>query len=208
MAQAVIVHLPQMAQQQAMHQDQSLQLVQTLLGASLGSLAWIRGLFPDYCFATLRYIPEYARDYHAFSTAEPTERREAGTVKVTRLKKGTSTVCDRLLDYLENGVFHALGNGYLKAMQLGIYADEEKPDVVVESYTFTFSYRDEDNLAVNVKRNSGGQATKQVTFGDSTPVTMVQQVTRTLISTTQNLHPLPGMWSQTLYSCLPLTSRR
>ncbi|KAA8910238.1 HORMA domain-containing protein [Sphaerosporella brunnea] len=192
MAQAVIVRAPEVVQQQQMtSQLQSLQLVQSLLGASIGSLAWIRGLFPDECFTTLRYLPEYARSYEAFSTAEPSQRRDPGAIKVTRLQKGKAAQSDRLLEYLEKGVFDALEKGYLKAMQLGIFTDQEKPDLVMEAYTFTFSYRGENSFAVQFTDGSGEQVTKHFGIGGSTPTAMVQQVTRTLVSTTQALHPLP-----------------
>jgi meiosis-specific protein HOP1 len=209
MAQAVLVRPPQVAQQQqatpqlqeqTTTQLQSIQLVQSLLGASIGSLAWIRGLFPDECFETIRYLPEYARSYQAFSTAEPTQRRDAGAIRVTRLQKGASPQSDRLLEYLENGVFHALENGYLKALQLGIYTDEKTPECVVEAYTFTFSYRDsETSFAVQVK--TGNEERKELALEGSTPTAMVQQVTRNLVSTTQALHPLPGTWPLVFLSC-------
>lgn len=42
----------------------------------------------------------------------------------------------------EIGIFDALKKGYLKAVQLAIYVDKQHPDIIVESYTFSFSYRE------------------------------------------------------------------
>ena len=45
----------------------------------------------------------------------------------------------------ETGIFDALRRGYLKAVQLAIYVDDKHPDIVVESYTFSFTYREKDD---------------------------------------------------------------
>jgi meiosis-specific protein HOP1 len=45
----------------------------------------------------------------------------------------------------EIGIFDALQKGYLKAVQLAIYVDKEHPEIIVESYTFSFSYREKED---------------------------------------------------------------
>lgn len=50
----------------------------------------------------------------------------------------------------EIGIFDALKLGYLKAVQLAIYVDKEHPDIIVESYTFSFSYRDKNDGASTI----------------------------------------------------------
>lgn len=88
-----------------------------------------------------------------------------------RLRRGYSGEADQLLDWLvrsflsvhgkklsessqiiskEIGIFDALKLGYLKAVQLAIYVDKEHPDIIVESYTFSFSYRDKNDGASTI----------------------------------------------------------
>lgn len=40
----------------------------------------------------------------------------------------------------ENGAFHAIENGYLRAFQLRIFEDPDHPENVLETYTLAFSY--------------------------------------------------------------------
>ena len=40
----------------------------------------------------------------------------------------------------EGGIFDALQNGYLEAIQLSICADSNRPSEIVECYTFTVTY--------------------------------------------------------------------
>lgn len=84
------------------------------------------------------------------------------------MRRGYSGEADQLLDWLvwffpvctwektiensriilkEIGIFDALKLGYLKAVQLAIYVDKEHPDIIVESYTFSFSYRDRNDAS-------------------------------------------------------------
>lgn len=60
------------------------------------------------------------------------------------LHKKTPTENSRIITK-EIGIFDALKMGYLKAVQLAIYVDKEHPDIIVESYTFSFSYRDKSD---------------------------------------------------------------
>jgi len=183
MAQAHLVHpeLSVLSQQQA-----SLQIVQTLLGASIGSLSFIRGLFTDDCFTKLCYEPEYSQNYRAFSTATAEPRSRGQGVKVTRLRRGVSKYVDLLLDYLEKGVFQALNDGQLKALQLGIHTDEDDPEQAAESYTFSVSYHAQNAISLHISDLAG----KELVVADAHK--RVQQVTRNLLTITESLHPLPG----------------
>lgn len=40
----------------------------------------------------------------------------------------------------EGGIFDALQNGYLEAIQLSICADSSRPSEILECYTFTITY--------------------------------------------------------------------
>jgi meiosis-specific protein HOP1 len=91
--------------QQVVQQKQSLQMVQTLLGASIGSLAYIRRLFPDQCFTKMLYTHEIAEDYGKFCNAPEVDNREPGT-KITRLQKGITAV--QPPEFLWTGLLTAL----------------------------------------------------------------------------------------------------
>lgn len=172
-------------------QRQSLEVIQTLLAASIGCLAYLRGLFPDDCFVKMRYgVDRSATDYHMFSmTSEriddrDTERR--GT-KITRLVRGRSREADRLLDWLEKGVFQALLDGQLKALQLALYLEESRPNIVSESYTFSFSYLGGTDVPELEITDVHGF---KVTINEASKG--AQQMTRRLLTITEDLPPLPG----------------
>lgn len=139
------------------------------------------GLLPEECFIEKRYggKSSAAISYHSFTSDLEDEtfkktQSSSGT-RVKRLRRGYSGEADQLLDWLvwsyliytwkketsensqiirkEIGIFDALKMGYLKAVQLAIYVDKEHPDIIVESYTFSFSYRDKSDgaSAINLR---------------------------------------------------------
>lgn len=177
-------------QTQLIDQHQSQEVIQTLLAACVGSMAYLRGLFPDDCFVKMRYGgSRSAVDYRLFSTENEMDDRETerrGT-KVTRLSRGKLPEVDRLLDWLEKGVFQALADGQLKALQLAIYLDESRPELVAESYTFSFSYMDGTNVPELYITDLTGS---KVTISDACKG--AQQMTRRLLTITEGLSPLPG----------------
>lgn len=158
-------------------QAQSLQLIQDHLATWIGSLSYLRGFFPAECFVKKAY---------GTSTGIPTS--SGSRHEVMELVKGVTPEADVLLDILHNGVLKALSSGYLRALQIGIYLDEEHPDIVVESYTFSFSYRTDGDLALHVTNLSGNLVSLNT-------VKSAQQLTRILVMITQGLHPLPGRFS-------------
>ena len=163
---------------QKQQQAQSLQVVQDHLTTWIGSLSYLRGFFPSECFIKKAYgnttsLPGASGNRH----------------EVMELVKGVTKEADGVLEILENGIFKALEDGHLRALQLGIYLDEETPDVVVETYTFSFSYRTDGELSVQITNQAGS-------FIAANAVKSAQQLTRTLVMITQGLHPLPGKLSQ------------
>lgn len=173
-------------------QNQSLEFVQTLIAACVGSISYLRSFFPDDCFVKTRYgEARSATDYNLFSqekaTAETPGATRKGT-KVTRLTRGVLPQVDSLLDWLEKGVFRALKDGYLKALQLAVYLDELQPQVVTESYTFSISYNDGIQTAeLHITDQEGTKVT--VTEADKS----AQQLMRRLLVITEGLKPLPGL---------------
>ncbi|KAG0644386.1 hypothetical protein HOY80DRAFT_898478 [Tuber brumale] len=173
--------------------EQSLEVVQTLLGASIGCLSFLRGLLPEECFVEKRYggRSSTAVSYRSFTSDLDDEaffKKGNNGTRIKRLRRGYSCEADQLLDWLETGIFDALRRGYLKAVQLAIYPDDKHPDTVVESYTFSFTYREKDggpsiSLTVTDMHGHG------VTANDANK--NLQLMIRRLIVITQNLPPLP-----------------
>jgi meiosis-specific protein HOP1 len=158
-------------------QEQSLALIQESLSACIGTLAYIRGLFRADCFVLKRLgtAPNLQRQI-------PPVSQKPGGDAVSFLRPGVSLESDQLLEWLEKGIFRALRDGFLEALQLGIYLDQALPEQVVESYTFSFSY----DHGLLVSDLSG----KRVSLGDATR--SAQQLTRSLLTLTNALPPLPG----------------
>ncbi|KAG1727923.1 HORMA domain-containing protein [Suillus paluster] len=56
------------------------------------------------------------------------------------LNRGFTNEGDRIIDYLENGIFEAVDKQYLRKVIFGIYLDSKDPNNLVEAYTFNFHY--------------------------------------------------------------------
>ncbi|KAG8217650.1 hypothetical protein J3R82DRAFT_5803 [Butyriboletus roseoflavus] len=56
------------------------------------------------------------------------------------LKRGFTNEGDRILDYLEKGIFEAIEKQYLRRFIFAIYLDSKDPNNIVEAYTFNFQY--------------------------------------------------------------------
>ncbi|KAK7687093.1 hypothetical protein QCA50_009594 [Cerrena zonata] len=67
-------------------------------------------------------------------------RRNVSGFKIMTVTRGYTEEADKLLDFLENGIFDALQNQYLKSFIFAIYLDNDDPNNIVEAYTFNFQY--------------------------------------------------------------------
>lgn len=169
--------------------EQSQKLIQTMLTMSVGCLAFLRGLFPDEYFLDQRFVPERKE-------RRDDKDKHINSIKIKTLVKGKSKEIDLLLDWLEQGVFQSIKLKYLKALSLGIFLDEDKPNDLFENYIFTFDYNDKDNsvsLSIDtqdsIKEAPVVQNNEIITLKDSRK--MVQQLMRRFIIITQSLEPLP-----------------
>ncbi|KAG0264453.1 DNA binding protein [Mortierella polycephala] len=99
-------------------QQQSLAITKKLIRTSLGSIAYLRSFFPEESF----------------------EDSREGDVRVKVLKKGHSVEADRVVQWFEGGIYDALKKQYLKTIAFGVYLDPEKPEELVERYTFHLAY--------------------------------------------------------------------
>lgn len=144
------------ASAQIIEQQQSTEVVETLLHGSISCLSYLRNLFAESCFDDQFYemndlhwsYGDYAEGKHvprdtagqgsARGKEKATYRRHGTSMKV--LRRGRSKGVDQLLDWLERGAFEALQRNVLRAIQLNIFEDAKIPSNVVETYTFTFNY--------------------------------------------------------------------
>lgn len=122
----------------------SLQCVETLLRAGLGCIAYLRGLLPFENFSEYHLSAEINNTLStqasgSFRTDSQTRRTVSG-VTIMNLKRGFTNEGDKILDYLEHGIFDAIEKQYLRKFIFGIYLDGEDPNNIVEAYTFNFRY--------------------------------------------------------------------
>lgn len=174
-------------QQHVVQLKQSLQLVQSLLGVSFGTIAFLRDFFPEKAFTKVRFhLNTFPETYEAFSaaTGPPAGDRSKNSFSVTRLQKGEEPAADRMLAWLEEGVFPMLEKRYLKALQLAVFNEE---GALFEAYTFSFRYREEGGIDLNI---DDGSNSNQITTTDAT--SNVTSMMRKLLNITRSLPHLPG----------------
>ncbi|KAI8989768.1 HORMA-domain-containing protein [Trametes punicea] len=126
--------------------QQSLQSIKTLLRAGLGCITYLRNLLPSDNFSesyltssapdSLSSQPSMSRN----SIASTEGRHNVSGFKIMTVTRGFTEEADRLLDYLENGIFDALQKQYLRSFIFAIYLDDQDPNNIIESYTFNFTY--------------------------------------------------------------------
>ncbi|OSD08508.1 DNA-binding protein [Trametes coccinea BRFM310] len=126
--------------------QQSLQSIQTLLRAGLGCITYLRNLLPSDNFSE-SYLTSSAPDalssqpsMNGNSFASSEGRRNVSGFKIMTVTRGFTEEADRLMDYLESGIFDALQKQYLRSFVFAIYLDDQDPNSIVEAYTFNFSY--------------------------------------------------------------------
>ncbi|KAG9772225.1 hypothetical protein ABEF93_006143 [Exophiala dermatitidis] len=126
---------------------QSLSLVQIFLNASLACIAHTRELIP-WTSPSLqtRYIDQIdpailtgqLSVYEAFQVLDTQGVRSGQEIRV--LVHGGHRCADQILGLLETGVFSALEHGHLETLQVFVTDNDESPRIVIESYSFAFSY--------------------------------------------------------------------
>ncbi|KAI5291701.1 DNA binding protein, partial [Ascosphaera acerosa] len=139
----------------------------------------------------------------AASAATPgvkSEPRRGQPLKV--ILRGTNDKADRILDLLEHGVFDALERGLLEAVQFTVLADKHAPQNVLEAYTFSFKYYQQErclNQAVDgdletklasVNLNANGSCT-EIRATRLSARTGIEMVVRRLITLSAFLPTLP-----------------
>ncbi|KAI0032290.1 HORMA domain-containing protein, partial [Vararia minispora EC-137] len=130
--------------QQNITAHQSIACVQTLLKAGLGCIAYLRDLLPQdnftYSYLTASGSKSHPPSVFDASASPPNSQGSASGFKVMTVSRGWSLEADKLLDFVEKGIYEALEKSYLKSFIFAIYLDEEDPNNIVEAYTFNFQY--------------------------------------------------------------------
>ncbi|KAF9014024.1 HORMA domain-containing protein [Cyathus striatus] len=124
---------------------QSLATVQTLLKAGLGCIAFLRNLLPEDNFTESHFITEEHESFESsvdsLSTSSSSSNRgKMDGFKIITMTRGYTDEADKLLDYLELGIFDALEKQYLRSFVFAIYLDKQDPNNIIEAYTFNFQY--------------------------------------------------------------------
>ncbi|KAF9526943.1 HORMA domain-containing protein [Crepidotus variabilis] len=130
---------------QTINYTQSLAAVQMLLHAGLGSIAYLRNLLPDDNFSPCHFTSaeDFSNKNPSFelSPQESSDARKTkNSLSIMRIMRNLSSEADRLLNYLEFGIFDALEKCYLRSFIFAIYLDSKDPTNIVEAYTFNFRY--------------------------------------------------------------------
>ncbi|KAI0273433.1 HORMA domain-containing protein [Gloeopeniophorella convolvens] len=159
-------------QELAVTAAQSLQTVQTLLRAGMGCITYLRDLLPEDNFESS--LLASSNDGSISSDNGPgmlspahsgTFSRSANGFAVTTITRGWSEEADKLLDYLEYGIFDAVEKQYLRSFIFAIYLDPEDPNNIVEAYTFNFEYRRIPGTDVVVPIMSLGEDMNRLSLG-------------------------------------------
>ncbi|ODV93846.1 hypothetical protein PACTADRAFT_46234, partial [Pachysolen tannophilus NRRL Y-2460] len=160
--------------------EQSQRLVQTMLTMSFGCVAYLRGLFDDDCFKDQRFV------------ANKNDGNSRHSIRIKTLIKGKSREVDTIFKWLENGIFPAIQEKYLKAFYLSVFTDPENPNDLLETYTFSFDYGDDDDVTMHVSNDDCSSKLLDCSLSLLDSRKAVEQLMRRLIIITQTLPSLPS----------------
>ncbi|KAJ6490669.1 HORMA domain-containing protein [Mycena vitilis] len=126
---------------------QSLAAIQTLLKASLGCITFLRDLLPSDNFTDSHFttsddslLSQSSDTSHSSMDSKRSNSRNVNGFKIMTMTRGYTDEADKILNYLEYGIFDALQKQYLRSFVFAIYLDEKDPNNIVEAYTFNFHY--------------------------------------------------------------------
>ncbi|KAJ7578469.1 HORMA domain-containing protein [Mycena floridula] len=131
------------AEQQTVSSALSLSTVKTLLQAGLGCITYMRDLLPQDNFTESHLMSSNdSISYHSTdgTPVDPKKSNQVNTFKIMTMTRGYTEEADRILNYLEDGIFDALQKQYLRSFIFGIYLDSKDPNNIVEAYNFNFQY--------------------------------------------------------------------
>ncbi|KAL4062906.1 HORMA domain-containing protein [Scleroderma citrinum] len=123
------------------------------------------------------------------------------------LKRGFTNEGDKILDYLEHGIFEAIEKQYLRRFIFAIYLDGHDPNNIIEAYTFNFQYHKVpgtdtvvpimslgDQLSKMCLGSSGGRdpLTDALKRGKVPTLGEVKRSLKTLVTTISHMESLPS----------------
>ncbi|KAH0583612.1 hypothetical protein H2248_009230 [Termitomyces sp. 'cryptogamus'] len=201
---------------QSITATQSLAAIQTMLRAGLGCITYLRDLLPEENFTQSHLvvdedssIPYRRLENESFSSASSKQSRGSNGFKITTMTRGYSDEGDKILNYLENGIFDALQKEYLKSFIFAIYLDHNDPNNIIEAYTFNFQYHTSPDTGVTIPIMTLGEDLRQMSLNNArdSPVTeaakrgkvptlldvkkSVKALLKTLIQATTQMDVLP-----------------
>ncbi|KIN04926.1 hypothetical protein OIDMADRAFT_177279 [Oidiodendron maius Zn] len=124
-------------------QEQSLELVKTVISAAISNITWIRDVFPNECYESRVYdFSDPDSSYETFMNCQKAFALEKNqNLAYWRvLVRGSDPGVDKFLDWLERGVAHALERKYLSTLQLSFYQCEVTPSDLIEAYVISITY--------------------------------------------------------------------
>ncbi|KAH9996849.1 HORMA domain-containing protein [Russula vinacea] len=136
----------------------------------MGCITYLRDLLPEENFESS--LLTASNDGSISSEASSSgilcgaSSRVANGFAVTTITRGWSAEADKLLDYLENGIFDAIEKQYLRSFIFAVYLDPEDPNNIVEAYTFNFEYCRIAGTEVIVPIVSLGEDLKKLSLGE------------------------------------------
>lgn len=114
---------------QSISATQSISSVQTLLRAGLSCIAFLRNLLPEDNFSE-SYFTTADDSYGALSVSSDAtdDGRKINGFRIMTMTRGYTDEADRILNYLEYGIFDALQKQYLRSFIFAIYLDNKEPN--------------------------------------------------------------------------------
>ncbi|THU81512.1 DNA-binding protein [Dendrothele bispora CBS 962.96] len=148
----------------------SVEVVETLLKAGLGCITFMRDLLPQDNFQESQLTT--AEDGVSCSTSSfftpDKDKRNMSGFKIMTMSRGYTDEADRILNYLEYGIFDALRRQYLRSFIFAIYLDNKDPNNIVEAYTFNFQYHPVAGTDATVPVMTLGSGMSSMSLNDKT----------------------------------------
>lgn len=99
-------------------EQKSLNYMKRLTAVAISNILYLRNAFPEDCYG----------------------HRKLDSLKLRILTEKCGTQTAKHIVQWVKGSFDAMEKKYLKQLTLGIYADPEDPNELLEAYSFRFSY--------------------------------------------------------------------
>ncbi|KAF8643792.1 hypothetical protein AX16_008811 [Volvariella volvacea WC 439] len=106
----------------------------------------------------------------SFSSLEGSKKRNVNSFKIMpyqTITRGYTSEADKIMDYLEHGIFDALRRQYLRSFIFAIYLDSKDPTNIVEAYTFNFQYHEIPGTQYAVPVMTLGDSLRRMSLGES-----------------------------------------